>query len=120
MELYGRVQTSHRTVSTACGYLLDSPVKRYFLPAILVSSSLALTARLETGSRARLIPLTGPKTSLGVPSLRQAQEAVSIKLQEIGSQYGDDKHTKNPKDWLALLVREVISKYLVSIPHAIF
>ncbi|KAF8916979.1 AAA family ATPase [Mucidula mucida] len=77
--------------------------------SILVSSSLALTARLETGSRARLIPLTGPKTSLGVPSLRQAQEAVSIKLQEIGSQYGDDKHTKNPKDWLALLVREVIT-----------
>ncbi|KAF9005294.1 AAA-domain-containing protein, partial [Hymenopellis radicata] len=73
---------------------------------ILVSSSLALTARLEAGSRARLIPLTGSKTSLGVPSLRQAQEAVSVKLQEIGPH---DKPTKNRKDWLALLVREVIT-----------
>lgn len=77
---------------------------------MIVSPSLALTARLEAGQRARLIPLTGSKQQSGVPSIRQARDAMSIKLREVEPQ--SDKVATKSKNWLALLAREVLSKLI--------
>ncbi|KJA16309.1 hypothetical protein HYPSUDRAFT_47520 [Hypholoma sublateritium FD-334 SS-4] len=87
----------------------------------LISASLLLTAGLKAGQRARVIPLSGAtvaKLPPGIPSLRDLQDAGSIRLREIvsdsssrppgsasGSGSGD---TQAQNKWLALAAREIL------------
>ncbi|KAK0201465.1 AAA family ATPase [Desarmillaria ectypa] len=94
--------------------------------SLVVSSSLLLTARLEAGQRARIVPLAGiapSKLPPGLPSLRQVQDASTIRVHELltennqsASSSASQSHGKKDKDWLALLVREVLTdlKYITS------
>ncbi|KAG7444103.1 AAA-domain-containing protein [Guyanagaster necrorhizus] len=94
--------------------------------SLVVSSSLLLTARLGAGQRARIIPLAGiapSKLPPGLPSLRQAQDASTIWVHELltenhqsSSNSTSQSQGKKEKDWLALLVREVLTdlKYITS------
>ncbi|KIM36568.1 hypothetical protein M413DRAFT_449106 [Hebeloma cylindrosporum] len=86
--------------------------------ALRISSSLLLTAGLAVGQRARIFPLSGlastTKPPPGLPSLRQAEEASSIRLREIPSQdvvlkASRSSGTKSEHvDWLRLAAREVL------------
>ncbi|PBK95802.1 AAA-domain-containing protein [Armillaria gallica] len=94
--------------------------------SLVVSSSLLLTARLEAGQRARIVPLAGiapSKLPPGLPSLRQVQDASTIRVHELltennqsTSSSASQAHDKKEKDWLALLIREVLTdlKYITS------
>ncbi|KAK0244621.1 AAA family ATPase [Armillaria nabsnona] len=94
--------------------------------SLVVSSSLLLTARLEAGQRARIVPLAGiapSKLPPGLPSLRQVQDASTIRVHELltennqsTSSSASQAHGKKEKDWLALLIREVLTdlKYITS------
>ncbi|KAK0430724.1 AAA family ATPase [Armillaria borealis] len=94
--------------------------------SLVVSSSLLLTARLEAGQRARIVPLAGiapSKLPPGLPSLRQVQDASTIRVHELltennqsTSSSASQSHGKKEKDWLALLIREVLTdlKYITS------
>ncbi|KAG6917166.1 hypothetical protein DXG01_003602 [Tephrocybe rancida] len=81
--------------------------------------SLGLTARLETGNRARIFPLSGTisyKAPAGLPSLRHLQEAGTIRVRETpnppSQAYKNSPETKQ-RDWLKLLLRE----YLVDLKY---
>lgn len=94
--------------------------------SLIVSSSLLLTARLEAGQRARIVPLAGiapSKLPPGLPSLRQVPDASTIRVHELltennqfVSSSASQAHGKKEKDWLALLIREVLTdlKYITS------
>lgn len=85
-----------------------------------MSSSLLLTARLEAGQRARIVPLAGiapSKLPPGLPSLRQVQDASTIRVIELltennqfASSSASQAHGRKEKDWLSLLIREVLSR----------
>ncbi|KAL9710865.1 AAA+-type ATPase [Leucoagaricus gongylophorus] len=89
--------------------------------SIVAPRSLQLTARLEYGQNTHVFPLSGTATSKlppGIPSFRQAQEAMTIRLKEIST---DDLSSRpiplaKKKDWLDLLLREhlVGLKYVTS------
>ncbi|KAG6856285.1 hypothetical protein H0H87_005895 [Tephrocybe sp. NHM501043] len=88
--------------------------------SVLVPTSLRLTARVEEGDRVQVFGLSGatsPKPPPGLPSLRQLQEAGTIRLKEISSPPTNTlKHSPETKqrDWLNLLLREhlVALKYI--------
>lgn len=92
--------------------------------SLVVSSSLLLTARLEAGQRARIVPLAGiapSKLPPGLPSLRQVQDASTIRVIELltennqfASSSASQAHGRKEKDWLSLLIREVLTdlKYI--------
>ena len=90
----------------------------FFPPAILLSPSLLLTARLEEGSQVQIFPLQGKPTNKGnsfLPSLRDAQEAGYIRLREISkgptkSAQVDTPDSGKRRDWLAILLREHLGK----------
>ncbi|KAH7927650.1 AAA-domain-containing protein [Leucogyrophana mollusca] len=92
--------------------------------SILVSSSLLLTARLAEGTRVQIFPLSSKAASkppLGLPLLRDIQEASSIRFRELSrsstkTQYTGAQGKGKRQDWLTLLLREHIVnlKYLVS------
>ncbi|KAK0183804.1 AAA family ATPase [Armillaria mellea] len=94
--------------------------------SLVVSSSLLLTARLEAGQRARIVPLAGiapSKLPPGLPSLRQVQDASTIRVIELltennqfASSSASQAHGRKEKDWLSLLIREVLTdlKYITS------
>jgi len=115
--------------SALCGPRLTyprtvSPFKRtrcaqFQLPiALQISSSLLLTAGLVVGQRARIFPLSGfastAKLPPWLPSLRQAQEAASVRLREIPTQYNSlhvgrsSGSESQHNDWLRLSAREVL------------
>ncbi|KAF8187739.1 AAA family ATPase [Pholiota molesta] len=85
--------------------------------SVLVSSSLLLTAGLASGQRARVFPLSGlasVKLPPGTPSLRNVQEAGSIRLREIliegrGPQVSIASGSNNQQPhWLNLAAREIL------------
>ncbi|KAI0642851.1 AAA family ATPase [Trametes meyenii] len=86
--------------------------------SILVSTSLLLTARVTPGAKVNLFSLDAPKLPSGVPSLRQAELAQTIRVKEV---FGEKRvaissaptSSKSPdtgkgkrRDWLTLLIRE--------------
>ncbi|KAF9448797.1 AAA family ATPase [Macrolepiota fuliginosa MF-IS2] len=91
--------------------------------SIIIPSSLQLTARLESNQGVHLFPLSGTapgKLPPGIPSLRQAQEAATIRLREIPSEetsslpiLSGPSHESKRRDWLHLLLRE----YLVGLKY---
>ncbi|KAF9473994.1 AAA-domain-containing protein [Pholiota conissans] len=94
--------------------------------SVLVSSSLLLTAGLTPGQRARVFPLSGlasVKLPPGIPSLRNVQEAGSIRLREILSEgrvppISSPSGSNDPQHhWLNLAAREVLVdlKYITDI-----
>ncbi|KAG2128696.1 P-loop containing nucleoside triphosphate hydrolase protein [Suillus clintonianus] len=93
--------------------------------AVFISSSLFLTARLEEGTKVQLFDVSDQgigRPPLGLPTLRDAEEAGAICLREISiktpttrnaaSLKGKGKH----RDWLTLLLREYLInlKYILS------
>lgn len=106
-------------ISQDCRYDASFPaiVPHDFLKAVLVSTSLRLTARLEVGAKVQVFPLSGAglsKLPPGLPSLRQIQEAATIRLTEISVSPTDtaSRHEKKPRDWLCLLLRESLGLFL--------
>ncbi|KAG6811242.1 hypothetical protein H0H92_008412 [Tricholoma furcatifolium] len=87
--------------------------------AVVVPTSLRLTARLEVGDQVNVFPLSGAASSklpAGLPSLRSLQEAGTIRLKEIsGPASNVTSHSSESKqrDWLNLLLRE----YLVDLKY---
>ncbi|KAH7913370.1 P-loop containing nucleoside triphosphate hydrolase protein [Hygrophoropsis aurantiaca] len=91
---------------------------------ILVSSSLLLTARLAEGARVQIFPLSSKAASkppLGLPPLRDIQEAGCIRFREASRTHTKIQYTRSQgegkrQDWLTLLLREhVVSlKYIVA------
>lgn len=82
--------------------------------------ALLLTAGLEVGQQAVIHPLSGlaaVKLPLGLPSLRHAREAGTIRLREIPVQgkallsSASKSHENKPRDWLDLLLRESLGLY---------
>lgn len=90
------------------------------LTAVVVSCSLLLTAQLEAGQQACIFPLSGlasSKVPPGLPSLRTAQEAGTIRLKEVATNgsappgpAGNSDETKR-RDWLNLLLRESLGLF---------
>ncbi|KAH9913006.1 AAA family ATPase [Fomitopsis serialis] len=98
--------------------------------AILISKSLLLTAHLSPGAKTQLHPLTGGRPPPHVPPLKNAQAARTIRMREvlpeISTSSANLRSNNDPKtqthgdslakrrDWLTLLVREVLvdQKYL--------
>ncbi|KXN82280.1 hypothetical protein AN958_02781 [Leucoagaricus sp. SymC.cos] len=90
--------------------------------SIAISKSLGLTARLTPGQNVQVFPLSGTgagKLPSEIPSLRQAQEAATVRLREItagetfSSVPSSDSHSDKRQDWLNLLLRE----YLVGLKY---
>lgn len=99
---------------------------------VLVSVSLLLTAGLEAGQRARIIPLSGAavmKLPPGTPSLRDVQDSGTIRLRELvaenpaplpGSASGSgSNNTQVQNKWLTLATREVLGAYTSSSLHVL-
>lgn len=96
---------------------LNSGVAPSSTPGVLVSSSFLLTAGLTSGQRARVFPLSGlasVKLPPGIPSLRNVQEAGSIRLREIliGGRVpqvsiASGSNNQQPH-WLNLAAREIL------------
>lgn len=88
----------------------------FFIPAVLLSPSLLLTAHLEEGDQTQIFPLQGKDVNtdnLSVVSLRDAQQARYIRLREIsgGPTRGiraNAHDSGKQRDWLAVLLREHI------------
>ncbi|THU88442.1 AAA family ATPase [Dendrothele bispora CBS 962.96] len=89
--------------------------------SVHLSAPHVLTAQLQSGQEAVVVPLSTSKPANGLPSLRQTQDARVIRLKEIvvpGSesprivQKQDSKQKQ--RDWLSLLLRETLVdlKYL--------
>ncbi|KAK2464581.1 hypothetical protein APHAL10511_003370 [Amanita phalloides] len=93
-----------------------------YRPGIQVENSILLTANLTTGSYVAVYPLTGaavPKLPLGIPSFSHVKQASAVRLQEImdgpsniatriSSANSYVKNSKKCKDWLYLLLREML------------
>ncbi|KZT22814.1 AAA-domain-containing protein [Neolentinus lepideus HHB14362 ss-1] len=83
---------------------------------ISVSSSLLLTVQLSEGSKVKVYPISATgKSASGFPSLRQAQEAGTVTLKEVSPHSSpvarlsnNTKVSDKRKDWLNLLVRELL------------
>ncbi|EEB87687.1 hypothetical protein MPER_14884, partial [Moniliophthora perniciosa FA553] len=85
--------------------------RTYELEAISISTSLLLTAQIEAGQQVQIHPLSATgkgNATIGLPSLRQVQEARSVRLRVIDpSTEGKGKgKALQEKDWLPLLLRE--------------
>ncbi|KAF4621779.1 hypothetical protein D9613_012097 [Agrocybe pediades] len=108
-------------------YSADATSKKYAVGVVwpslelaqdtaLLSRSFFLTAGLTAEDRVRIVPLSGSavtKLPPGLPPLREAQEAGSIRLQEIltndlnrPSSSKDKKEQQD--DWLSLAAREIL------------
>ncbi|EIW81549.1 AAA-domain-containing protein [Coniophora puteana RWD-64-598 SS2] len=90
--------------------------------SVKVSPSILATARLSENAEVRVYALSGTlKTAAGVPSLRHAQDAGTIRFREISdpatiaSTSARDAKDGKRRGWLALLVREhaVNLKYIL-------
>ena len=103
------------------------------LTAILVSPPLLLTARVSQGAKVSLFSLDSPKLPSGVPSLRQAKLAHTIRVKEVSVGQTGDSVPRKPnsapsdsgkgkrRDWLTLLIREALSAFISSLsPRQIF
>ncbi|KAI0632362.1 AAA family ATPase [Trametes polyzona] len=89
--------------------------------SILVSPPLLLTARVTPGSKVNLFSLDAPKLPPGVPSLRHAELAQTVRVKEVfdarrpaissasasSSKIPDSGRGKR-RDWLTLLIREFL------------
>lgn len=94
----------------------------FFTPDVLISSSVLLTAGLAAGQRARIFPLSGlasVKLPPGVPSLRNVQEAGTIRLREILTE-GAAPPANNASGsktqqhhWLSLAAREILGTVII-------
>ncbi|OBZ71344.1 ATPase family gene 2 protein [Grifola frondosa] len=81
---------------------------------VLVSPSLLLTARVSEGVKVRIFPLNIAQTPAGLPSLRRAQDARTVRLKEVSStrvsksrlSSAADSDKGKRRDWLTLLIRE--------------
>ncbi|KAI9065950.1 AAA-domain-containing protein [Trametes sanguinea] len=87
--------------------------------SILVSPPLLLTARVTPGSKVNIFSLDAPKLPPGVPSLRNAEVAHTVRVKEVAddkrpaispasasSSKSQDPGKGKRRDWLALLIRE--------------
>ncbi|KAF7798284.1 hypothetical protein EIP86_009503 [Pleurotus ostreatoroseus] len=86
----------------------------YIFPAILVSNPVLLTARVKEGAKVQLHALAQSKLPAGTPSLRQAQEARTVRMREITASLsknlpGSEKGKR--RDWLPLLIREALGTH---------
>ena len=88
---------------------------------VLVSKSLLLTAGLSVGDTAHVFPLFGVGSNRlppGLPSLRQAQEAGTIRLKEdltaniIPVTESSSREHKD-RDWLDLALRELLGQLFI-------
>ncbi|KAK7689982.1 hypothetical protein QCA50_006623 [Cerrena zonata] len=85
---------------------------------ILISPSHQLTAGLLKSDRAQIFTLNSGKTSSGLPTLRQAQEARTVQLKEVSITESPSSHPEanatqsqdkgKRRDWLPLLIREAL------------
>lgn len=87
---------------------------RYIFPAILVSNPVLLTARVKEGTKVQLHALNQSKLPAGLPSLRQVQEARTVRVREVTTSLstrlpGSEKGKR--RDWLPLLIREALGTY---------
>lgn len=76
-----------------------------------MSTPLLLTARLKEGGKVRVHPLSQSKLPPGLPSLRQIQEARTIRLREtsaVGQAKSHGAEKGKQRDWLPLLLREAL------------
>ena len=76
-----------------------------------------LTARLTLGQRVQIFPLSDKSSSAlppGLPSLRDIQEAGTIRLKEISSAplASPNPPESKQRDWLRLLLRELLGLLL--------
>ena len=97
--------------------LLVSSVVHCNLLAVFVPTTHILTARLTLGQKVQIFPLPhkSSSTSLsGLPSLRDIQEAGTIRLKEISSITVASPNPPEGKqrDWLRLLLRESLGLLL--------
>ncbi|KAG6872380.1 hypothetical protein C0995_010194, partial [Termitomyces sp. Mi166 len=79
--------------------------------SVFVPTSLRLTARLQAGHRVQIYALSGatsPKLPPGLPSLRNLQEAGTVRLREISTlpKNATSQTSGTKRDWLNLLLRE--------------
>ncbi|KAG1739442.1 P-loop containing nucleoside triphosphate hydrolase protein [Suillus paluster] len=90
--------------------------------AILISSSLFLTARLKEGTKVQVFDLSDQGTGRlppGLPTLRDVEEAGTIRLREISIKAPTSQDVANSqgkgkrRDWLTLILRE----YLINLKH---
>ena len=101
----------------------------FALIAILVSPPLLLTARVTPGTKVNVFSLDAPKLPPGVPSLRHAELAQTVRVKEVFdgkraaiSTASTSSSSKSPdagkgkrRDWLALLIRESLSAFSSSL-----
>ncbi|KAG1899678.1 P-loop containing nucleoside triphosphate hydrolase protein [Suillus fuscotomentosus] len=89
---------------------------------ILISSSLFLTARLKEGAAVQVFDVSDQgagRPPLGLPTIRDVQEAGTISLREISirtrtiQNMADSQGKGKRRDWLTLLLRE----YLISLKY---
>ena len=97
---------------------IETQLPSHRTSAVLASISLLLTAGLEAGQRARIFPFSGlasTKQYPSLPSLREVQEAGSIRINELSIE--DNSIQFNPskpiRDWLTLAARELLSVFPV-------
>ena len=62
---------------------IESQLASHRTPAILASISLLLTAGLEAGQRARILPFSGLASSNQYPRLLSLQEVGNIRIKEL-------------------------------------
>jgi hypothetical protein len=95
------------------------------LLAVLVSSSLLLTAKLASGAKIRVFPLSRTsEVPLGLPLLRQVPEAGVIRLIETAGSGASTlsparfpKGTAKKRDWIALLLKELLGLFFSKSQH---
>lgn len=117
-ELRGLPLKCLRAVSQPLILRLPSP---HDALAVLVPTSLRLTARLRTGDQVQIHALSGAtslKLSPGLPSLRNLQEAGTIRLREVSVLPKDvtKQESGTKRNWLDLLLRESLGAICRSRP----
>ncbi|KAG0701900.1 P-loop containing nucleoside triphosphate hydrolase protein [Suillus ampliporus] len=101
--------------------------------AVFISSSLFLTARLKEGTKVQLFDLSDQSAGRllpGFPTLRDVEEAGTIRLREISIKAPTTQHVTNSqgkgkrRDWLTLILREylidlkyILSTQVVEVPY---
>ncbi|KAJ3811060.1 P-loop containing nucleoside triphosphate hydrolase protein [Lentinula aff. lateritia] len=89
--------------------------------SIVLSTALLLTAQLESGQQASVLPLTHPTTSkppVKLPTIKQSKDATIIRLKEVpipnkASTSSMKKSHEKEKDWLPLLLRESLGSHSI-------
>lgn len=81
-----------------------------------MSNALLLTAHLKEGAKIQLHALNQSKLPAGLPSLRQVQEARTVRVRELNA--GLNKKISSAekgkrRDWLPLLIREALGMHFV-------